>query len=234
MLDLNMQKEKYNPDYMIIMNNDVLIDAENFLDQIEKIHSETEFDVLGPDVFAKKNQFHQNPLCVKNLSRDEVKKHIKYLSIYSKHPLLTYTTKQIKSKLRIRTRIKKIIKNRKDINLNEYTKARILNPVLHGACLIFSKSYICNETEAFDSRTYLYSEEYILNYKCIKKGYTMVYDSSISVIHLEGFSTDTAISSKKQYLFWNKNKYNKFKFQVKCFLQSRKVLLEVIDRNAEE
>ena len=40
------------------------------------------------------------------------------------------------------------------------------NPVLHGACYIFSRRYLELEKEAFDSRTFLYHEEEILHYNC--------------------------------------------------------------------
>ena len=45
-----------NPDFMIIMNNDVVIRDEDFLIKIEQSFIESNFYVLGPDIVSKRGQ----------------------------------------------------------------------------------------------------------------------------------------------------------------------------------
>ena len=69
-------REKYNPDYMIIMNNDVLIDDNALFEKIEKIYSETAFHVLGPDILAVRTGVHQNPFRKNGVTEEHVKRDI--------------------------------------------------------------------------------------------------------------------------------------------------------------
>lgn len=212
-------KEKYNPDYMIIMNNDVLISDDKFLEKIEKIYIETGFHVLGPDILSKLTGKHQNPIQKNGVTKKQVERDIVHFQKCINNPVRYYIINKIKSTLRIRTRLKKIMK--KNFYLNQ-----IINPVLHGACYIFSSKYITYENEAFDSRTFLYREEDILHYKCKNKKYLMVYEPTIKVYHLEDVSTDVSLNIKKKKTI--KDDYMKSKFIYKNMLDSSKVLMGVI------
>lgn len=216
-------KEKYNPDYIIIMNNDVLINDDKFLDKIEKIYTETDFHVLGPDILSKLTGKHQNPFRKNGATKKEIEKAIKEFEKFVKHPFISYILNKIRSKIAIRTRIKKLM--RKDNECKLYME-RLNNPVLHGACYIFSKKYIICENEAFDSRTFLYHEEDILHRKCMNKKYSMVYDPSIMVTHLEDVSTNAALSFTKKS--W-KDEVRKYKFLLENNLESNKILLDVMN-----
>ena len=62
-----------NPDYIIVMNNDVLIEQEDFLDRIEQIYQDTSFAVLGPDIYNACSGKHQNPAYLKGFTKGEVR-----------------------------------------------------------------------------------------------------------------------------------------------------------------
>lgn len=174
-------KAQFNPDYMIIMNNDVLVEDATFLDKIAEIHAETDFHVLGPDIYACKARRHQNPIRLKPRTRQEVQRFIdqrkRWMACY---PLHYY-------KELMRTALKK--KEAAPAPAADRHTRRLINPVLHGACYIFSRAFIEAEDSAFHPGTFLYYEEYILHYLCMGKGYKMVYDPGIAVTHLEDVST---------------------------------------------
>lgn len=221
-------KEKYDPDYMIIMNNDVLIDDNAFFEKIENIHNETEFDVLGPDIISQKTGFHQNPFRKEIITAQQVQKEIVQFEKFVKSPKMYFVINKFKSIIRIRTRLKKIFKNESQ-HLNYLS--RMYDPVLHGACYIFSKKFIDNEIEAFDSRTFLFHEEDILYCKCMNKKYCIVYDPVLKVTHLEDVSTDESLKINKKFSI--KSEYNKNKFLWKNLLDSKRILLKVINEKSK-
>ena len=54
--------KEYDPDYVIVMNNDVIIRQRSFLKRIEAIYKRTHFAVLGPDIINPYAKKHQNPV----------------------------------------------------------------------------------------------------------------------------------------------------------------------------
>ena len=65
-------KEKYNPDFMVIMNNDIEIETEDFEKIVTDIYSEEKFHLLGPDIFSTTYQLHQNPKRLTHYTYEEV------------------------------------------------------------------------------------------------------------------------------------------------------------------
>ena len=176
----------YSPDFIVIMNNDVLIEDERFNDKIQRVYKETHFDVLGPDILAVKTGIHQNPMKAIPYSKSELEDILNERQKWLAHYKLHYTVRYINAK--IKRCIKKVIhwKSKDSETINPlHNERRIENPVLHGACLIFSKRFIQNEDVAFNPGTFLYMEEDILHYTCRRKGYKLLYDSSLNVHHLE-------------------------------------------------
>lgn len=192
-------KDIFKPKFIVVLNNDVLIEDKAFIKKLELIYEETEYYVLGPDILACKTGVHQNPMRSVGYTKEEIAKIInvrkRWLTIYPLHFIFDYLNvrcRKIISKL-----IRKKRKSPKEINTLAIEK-RIENPVLHGACYIFSEKYIENEENAFNPNTFLYFEEDILHYNCIKKNYLMLYDSNIKVKHMEDVSTDMAFKSQYQ------------------------------------
>lgn len=215
-------KAHYSPNFIVIMNNDVLIEDPEFLKKVQEIYNETKFDVLGPDILAVKTGVHQNPMKTKPYSRQELEEIVferkKWLAHYRSH----YTVLYLKSK--VREWVKKAIhwKSKSPKQLNPlYNEKQIENPVLHGACLIFSKRFIQNEDVAFNPGTFLYMEEDILHYTCERKKYKLLYDSSVQVYHLEDVSTDLEFNSD----------YKKRKMKYMNLINSISVLLHLMNED---
>lgn len=197
-------KQNYHCKYMIVMNNDILLQDSLMLDKINKVDKNIGFDVLGPDIYSLVEDNHQNPLRKKEYTIKQVKDlldhHEKIKKIY---PFYYWEKK-----------VFKINKNRpKD---NDFDRSRYIdNPVLHGAIYIFGSRFILNRDYAFNPKTFLYSEEDILYVECKRDHYKMLYSPDIQAIHLEHFSTNASFSSN----------YRKSKYVNNESIKSLKVLL---------
>ena len=51
----------YDPDFVVVMNNDMEIRQKDFIRQMEKSFEEYRFAVMGPDIYSTKKKYHQNP-----------------------------------------------------------------------------------------------------------------------------------------------------------------------------
>ena len=180
-------KKNFSPQYIVVMNNDVMIEDSDFFQKVENIYQETQFDILGPNIIQSRTGQKQNPMRMH--SKDELL-HI-YKSYRRKHsfPRLYFTIETLQGKVKRKLgRQRSITVSEKKTTMEPMVK-RIYNPILHGACYICSKKFIQCEDELFDPRTFLYWEEYLLWIKCNERKYTLVYDSSVSVQHLSGHAT---------------------------------------------
>lgn len=69
------------------------------------------------------------------------------------------------------------------------------NPVLQGACYIFSKDFIQARNYAFYPETFLYFEEDILHLQCQQQNLKMLYVPNIQIKHLEDVSTNMILKT---------------------------------------
>lgn len=192
----------------------VLIHDEHFIDKIYDIYCDTHFHVLGPDIYSTKTALHQNPIREHGLTKEQTKKLcLKYKILSMFYPIYYLYICFIM--------LKRLLLDNND-NVEEQgcsdINTRIENPVLIGACVIFSKDFIIKEDMAFNSHTFLYVEEDILHAECSKKGYHMLYDPKIKVNHLENVSTN------ESYKF----RYKKLRMKVKNLKKSYGVLYTVL------
>ncbi|MDD6826392.1 MAG: glycosyltransferase [Oscillospiraceae bacterium] len=212
-------KKNFKPDFIVVMNNDVFISDPDFIVKLYDIYSKSNFYLLGPDILSKKTQMHQNPLRKQNYTSKELDDHIKKLNFILKFPLAFFIREQVKYCL---NSYFDRLKNESE-NFSNYN-----NPVLHGACIIYSKKYIEVEEEAFCIGTFMYGEEYLLHNKCMRKNYKkIIYDTSLKVTHLDGFSTDLIHKSKFSIL--NVAEYKKFVFLKENMLKSRILLKNLMN-----
>lgn len=214
-------KKEINPDFIVISNNDVVFYQEDFENKIEEIYLETQFHVLGPDVYIPRHRDHQNPLFKKAISIDELKNEIYQYKYYKKYP------KKFEGRLKIHILKNMLCSNNKTINYlySKFRKKEILdyrkrynNVGLQGSCLIFSKDFIENEEKAFDPEPFLYEEEVFLFLKCQKRNYKMVYDPSIGIYHEEAAS----------FIHSNKNNKERIIFMLEHHIKSREELLDYL------
>lgn len=192
-------KNKLNPDFIIIMNNDVWILQKNFLQRIEEIYLGTSFHILGPDIISTDGE-HQNPHRMKNLTRKDLNR-----IIFNRTIIISYL--KIKKVFKLEGKINLIerwdihrgVKEKEHINWNNPSQ----NSVLQGSCLIFSGDFIQRENYAFYPETFMWMEEEILTFLGIKNGYKIQYDPSLQVTHEGGISTNVIQQGRDKYCFYS-------------------------------
>ena len=186
----NIAKRKNDFDYFIFSNSDILIQPGLFR-WIEEVDKQSKFDVLGPDIFAKKMNVHQNPLATYT---DRIIKI--YLNIIKRKIAITCLKLGIDYDDQYKR--KRVYSNISEEN----TSTRYQNVTVHGSFVIFNKSYFSHYDMPFDGRTFLYMEEHILFQRCRKKNLKMIVDLTQQVIHLQGASTERVSASIRKRKIW--------------------------------
>ena len=199
----------FSCDFIVVLNNDVLIPDTGFIGKVEEIYKETPFAVLGPDILNPKTGIHQNPALPHGLGREEV------LALRSRcqKDLAHFRWRRFKWSL------KKYFVHKPEAVEKPWREAA-RNPVLHGACFIFSADFIRSREHAFNPATFLYFEENILHYECLQEGLTLLYSPQVQVRHLEDVSTDQAFRRRAK----------KEKMIIKESIRSMDVLLSLMNR----
>lgn len=206
--------KKLNPDFILILNNDIIIDSDNVLNEIVKCYNDYSFSVLGPDIVSLVDQGHQNPPAPTPLDLKILRKRI------SRYKLLRFL-----NRFHVYGLFHKLFGNKnRVVNIRDKCVDYKQNVQLHGSFLVFSRNYFVNEKYAFNPQTFLYTEEPILFDHCLKKGYITLYCPSISVFHKEDSSTNAVYKAD----------YEKRNFVFDNLIKSYKVLYRQIKDNIEE
>lgn len=192
--------ENLHPDFLIAINNDVLMLQADFLQRIESIYYERNFHVLGPDILNPDGE-RRNPHRIRNFSKKDLHRIVRNRTM-----ILLYL--RMKRLLHLENRIRFVEDWDSRRGENERSGIERDRPqegvVLQGSCLIFSSDFLKKEKEAFCPDTFLWLEEEILSYQCRQKGYRVLYHPSIRVLHQEEVSTKSSSDSAfKKYEFFS-------------------------------
>ena len=210
--------ENYNPEFIVVMNNDMEIKQDNFIDLIKKSFKEYNYSILGPDIYSTKKKYHQNPQSRKMPTLKELKKINRSLRIKKMFKFL------IPLKWKIRNLVSKGKKDNITKNCKEYNNNVVINCMLHGSCYIFSPLFIKkHKKECFYNKTFMYYEAEILYYLSKKNNEKMIYYPDLHVNHHEDVSTDCAYD----------NYYKKSLFSMKCMIQSSEAFISLLEKNGE-
>ena len=199
-------KRKYSLNYVVVMNNDIMIEDNDFAVIIEQFMEKNEVDVCGPDMVTLKGN-HQNPLQLKPYTSKYLQRRvradkIKVLLLRTRLFWKLYENYKKTNKIPIRTK-----------------QPTVFDCILHGSCIIYGPEYIKREQNAFLPITYMYNEEAILYDYLVHKGYKTGYCSDVTILHMEGVSTSERIENKKKKVM--------FRFKNKRMMQVGRTMREV-------
>lgn len=203
--------DNLSPDFAVVMNNDVIIeDIARFVKGVEDEYASSAFAVLGPDIFSPASGIHQSPTRLHPMSLSEVRALRFKMAAKSRFYLYNYLSWNIKLCLGL---AKEPVPHGNDSG-NPH-----MDCVLHGACYVFSTDFIKARAYAFNPATFLYTEEDILHYECVRAGLQMRYSPKICVLHLEDASTNSAFKSS----------YSRGKMKYDRLVESLDVLIRLME-----
>lgn len=190
-------KEQRFADFILVLNNDIVIPKQDFLHIIKKQYEKNSFYVMGPDIVSMVDAGHQNPVMPTSNDKKAILKET-----------IRYAILLLLSKINLYDILQKLSKNKKNDIKNENKMYRDAQEgcQLHGAFLIFSPKYTKMEQNAFFSETFLYCEEALLYQYCLRKGYLTIYCPEIIVYHKEDSSTEhitKTAKAKREFVFKN-------------------------------
>lgn len=178
----NYLKEHFSCSFIAVINNDVLIPDRDFPTKVESVYKASPFAVLGPDILNPASGGHQNPGHLRGFSREEVQQRLQRY----RNNLHHFGWKRFK------WHIKQCFFPAPHPVPKALVPEAMENVVLHGACYVFSPDFIRARVYCFNPETFLYFEEEILHYECLRDGLKLRYDPSVQVLHLEDVATDKA------------------------------------------
>lgn len=184
-LGFHYAKHEWKADFIVMLNNDTLVEQQDFNDVLVRKFEETHYAVLGPDIVTA-DGFHQNPGSKQSWSDGE---------------LLVYRMKKrvriLISYLNLDKAVSGAVKAAKEVYRRDALPGDLENTILHGACLIFSPVFI-ERFEGLCDRTFLYWEEDILKLQADCWGFLMLYSSELRVYHKEDVATNMTAGSSGQ------------------------------------
>lgn len=180
-------KQKLNADFIVLMNNDVIIKSDDICKFIEDDFQKEKFAVLGPSIRTPLGQ-EQNPLRFGLLRGLRLDITIFYLLV---DLILTFL---FVSPVLHKFFISFVPKYGRDME-------PIDNVELHGSFLIFSPIYI-ERFDGLDERTFLYCEEEFLFARCYFNRLKTRFNPQIQIIHNETENDNSSVlKMRKKRLF---------------------------------
>lgn len=186
--------KKNGADFIVQMNNDMIIEDKLFNASIISIFEREKYGVLGPSIFCPNEEIYQNPAQGFKYSLQEVNKKL------------------------LRAKFLRFLNS---INIYDLLKQNLVKPsnvpwensleitidscrVLHGSCLIFSPLYI-SQNDGINESTFMYYEENILAYECFIKNIKMYYSNELTVLHFRKIATKSIMGNKQKNEFFYKH-----------------------------
>jgi GT2 family glycosyltransferase len=220
--------ERFNPDFIIVTNNDIFFEQNDFIELLIEEYNRSNYFILGPDIINKNTGGHQSPISSGPLNKAEIDGFIKTFEFYSKHYILSFIIDELiierlhelSDKLGLTVYIRAAKRKFLNADLERFDK-EYKNVRLSGACLILSRNFINLNSNVFTPEIYFYNEENFLTHRCIENGWLIVYCPTLYVKHNnrsslrksfknilanEKFKTEHMLKSAKEYRAYLENK----------------------------
>jgi GT2 family glycosyltransferase len=206
-------KYQLNADFIALINNDTMIQQQNFVEAVIAKNKTVPFHILGPDIVTFTG-VHQNPVFNKLSSLPAVENYIRH---YRKVLFLNYMALD-----KLLEKLKKFFFPKSNIHIEDIKKepdhsTEQKGAALHGSAIIFSGSYI----RYYDGLTpgpFMYGEEAILDFIVKRDNLISLYSPEIRILHKNDSSTN----------FVYRKALVKRRFYLKNFIRSLKVLQKLM------
>lgn len=200
-------RDKYQPDFIVCLNNDTLLEQRDFYACIKQSYGDGHPAIIGPKVILRNGSIQ--PLCGKLLTVEEYEYQLEFFKAAvrgdwpKKNPVKEFLLKF--RLVRMANGIRHRIVGDASENVRGDTNSVKRDTVLHGCCLIFTPAFFA-DLDGFNPATFMFREEELLFLALKEHGLHNVYDPRISIRHLEDVSTDavcSGASAKNHFLAEN-------------------------------
>lgn len=190
---ITLALKNYRPDYVVVLNNDTELMCGPFVSVLEKKYSETGFSILGPMVLSREGKCDSNPIRYGLQDVNSIKKEINHFNRFlfiNKMGLSRIYNYYMSWKNDYKNKAiefnNKIFRDQTDVRLN-------------GCFLVFSSTFF-KYYNGFDTGTFMYFEEAILQLMLKKHNLLALYTPDIRIFHYECASTSYSFNEKKEYI----------------------------------
>lgn len=200
-------KEKFHPEFLVLMNNDVHLIENWIYKKLKQKYEETDYAVLGPMIITGEGSICSSPLRKELLTvqgaRRSVRRYYRLLRL-NFFGLDKY----------YRWLMSKFHEHIPQFSVEERLVSHE-NVGIHGCFMVFSRKY-SSRFEGLDPSTFLYMEEDILFLHLMKNNLKSIYCPEITIYHKEDASTDSVLKSNhKKNRFVYRNCINSLKSYLK-------------------
>ena len=209
--------EHLDPEYIILLNNDVLLIQDGIYEVIADCDRRHGFGVMGPMILTKDGSFGSNPM-----SREDHPPDRAAMLKYNRGDRIKLCLARLHLLRPAEYFYAKLFKRaRPDTSyyLDEHINVR-----LQGAFWIFSGRYLAEFPDGLDNRTFLYGEEVLLQHHVLRAGLTLLYSPRLCVFHKEDASTDSLLGTGNR----------KQRFILKNNMISRQIYLDTLAQDDEQ
>lgn len=199
----------YDFDWLVIMNNDIYLKSKITEDSLD-----SNYKVIGPDIYRLDTNEHQNPL-----------PGISYSSFYIFAMKFIYQFYLILNTLYLDFYFHKLaicglnfIKKIKSKKQNIKIQGKYVVTKIHGSVIFFNKNFISLFPQPFHPSTFMYLEEDFLALRCKKSQIDILYDSKLVFYHDHSSTVNSILKNnheRSRYVY--KNNINSLKAFEKYF-----------------
>lgn len=179
--------KKYKPDFLCVLNNDILINQSNFVELVENAYKEYGFDAIGPKIICPGDSVNPFPVfdSLESVNK-RIERNDKLIKIYS-DPVKSFI-------FEFGLRVKRVLKKPKRL---ENGRKLVSGCALHGCFIVFSKKYYKSFDEVMLPDTFLFHEEEFLYFRFKKNNLISVYEPKMVIVHKEGQALKKGNSSTR-------------------------------------
>ncbi len=200
-------KNELKASMVIACNNDLLFDAAGFPEDVLTTYVDGDDYVVGPDIEKVGTGEHQSPIDTDLRTPSQVKKTIFLNKLVLAFYPITYPF------------MRKYFNGRTQVGVEDRGSTPLADIVPCGACILFTKKFVEREDKLFEPETKFYYEEYILAKRCRDKGYKIVFEPKLHVMHVDAAATNSAYNSESA----------RIERKMRATVESSKVYLKMFD-----
>ncbi len=209
-------QEHHHPDLIAVSNNDIEIQDRDFFQKLVSLYKQEPFAVCGPDIYSVIKQYHQSPIRTQPYTLAQLKGHLANIDRKLRY-LYLIRKLRIYELLRF---VKKLLGKSQRADAPDYDRVQ-KNVVIQGAFFILSQRYLLAYPDGLFPETFMYMEEDILAYRCLKKALPIIYFPELQVLHYEGAATRKA----------SKSRVDKYIFELENTIKSSVALIELMQES---